>query len=153
MNFSRTIDGIDQVGLALCRTFGNPASCFSGTVPHWIVCKSFCMAVGSTRHVLCDECWNKLLMDPFMPSEAKMPRLCANGFATRAFFNEYLMEKYWSEPEATTLSEIICQFALNPSCAEAILIQSTMMQIFLKTIQTLSHWYSLESSCWVLSDE
>ena len=34
MSFSQVIDGIDQVGLALCRTLGNPASCFSGTVPH-----------------------------------------------------------------------------------------------------------------------
>ena len=43
--------------------------------------------------------------------------------------------------------------SFNPSNAEAIFIQSTRMQRFLKTILTLSCWYSLESSHWVLSDE
>ena len=42
---------------------------------------------------------------------------------------------------------------LNPSNAKATFIQSTRMQRFLKTIETLSCWYSLESSHWVLSDE
>ena len=44
-------------------------------------------------------------------------------------------------------------WSLNPSNAEATFIQSTMMQRFLKTILTLSCWFSLESSRWVLSDE
>ena len=42
---------------------------------------------------------------------------------------------------------------VNPSNAEATFIQSTRTQIFLKIIKTLSCWYSLESSWWVLSDE
>ena len=41
----------------------------------------------------------------------------------------------------------------NPFIAEATFVQSTRMQRFLKNILTLSCWYSLESSCWVLSDE
>ena len=41
----------------------------------------------------------------------------------------------------------------NPSSAEATFVLSTRMQRFLKTILTLSCWYSLESSHWVLSDE
>ena len=44
----------------------------------------------------------------------------------------------------------LCCFALelsfNPSDAEATFIQSMKMQSFLKTIETLSCWYSLESS-------
>ena len=35
---------------------------------------------------------------------------------------------------------------VNPSNAKATFVQSTPMQRFLKTIQTLSCWYSLESS-------
>ena len=42
---------------------------------------------------------------------------------------------------------------LNPSNAEATFVQSSRTQRFLKTIQTLSCWYSLESSRGVLSDE
>ena len=39
-----------------------------------------------------------------------------------------------------------------PSNAKATFVQSTQMQRFLKTIQTLSCWYSLESSHGALSD-
>ena len=42
---------------------------------------------------------------------------------------------------------------LNPSNAEATFVQSTRKQTFLWNIETLSCWYSLESSYWVLSDE
>ena len=41
----------------------------------------------------------------------------------------------------------------NPYNAEATFVQSTRTQRFLKIIQTLSCWYSLESSRGVLSDE
>ena len=43
--------------------------------------------------------------------------------------------------------------ALNPFNAEATFIQCKRTQRFLKTIQTLSCWYSLEISRRVLSDE
>ena len=46
-----------------------------------------------------------------------------------------------------------CLYSLNPSNAEATFFQSTKTQLFLKTIETLSCWYTFESSCWVLSDE
>ena len=36
---------------------------------------------------------------------------------------------------------------INPSNAEATSVQSTKTQRFLKIIQTLSCWYSLDSSC------
>ena len=42
---------------------------------------------------------------------------------------------------------------LNHFYAKAIFVRSTRMQRFLKTISTLSCWYILESSHWVLSDE
>ena len=42
---------------------------------------------------------------------------------------------------------------INPSNAEATFFQSARTQRFLKTIRTLSCWYSLESSLLVLSDE
>ena len=42
---------------------------------------------------------------------------------------------------------------INPSNAETTFVQSTRMQHFLKNIQTLSCWYSLDSSRLVLSDE
>ena len=42
---------------------------------------------------------------------------------------------------------------INPSSAVATFAQNTRMQRFFKTIKTLSCWYSLESSCWALSDE
>ena len=42
---------------------------------------------------------------------------------------------------------------VNPSHAEATFVQSTSAQIFMKTIRTLSCWYSLYSFCQVLSDE
>ena len=42
---------------------------------------------------------------------------------------------------------------INPSNAEATNVQSTRTQRFLKIIQTLSCWYSLDSSWWALSDE
>ena len=42
---------------------------------------------------------------------------------------------------------------LNPSNAGTTLAQSTRTQTFLKIIKTLSCWYSLDSSRWVLSDE
>ena len=41
---------------------------------------------------------------------------------------------------------------LNPPNAEAAFVQSTMIQIFLKPMWTLSFWYSLDSSHWGLSD-
>ena len=41
----------------------------------------------------------------------------------------------------------------NSSNAGATFVQSTRTQRLLKTIWTLSCWYSLESSLWVLSDE
>ena len=41
----------------------------------------------------------------------------------------------------------------NHSNAEAAFVQRTMTQRFLKTIWTLSCWYSLNSSHWVLTDE
>ena len=44
-------------------------------------------------------------------------------------------------------------FHFNPSNAVATFAQSTRMLRFFKTIKTLSYWYSLESSCWALSDE
>ena len=40
----------------------------------------------------------------------------------------------------------------NPFNVEALFVQSTRMQRFLKTMYTLSCWYSLDSSRWVLSD-
>ena len=42
---------------------------------------------------------------------------------------------------------------INPFNAEATFVQATRMQKSLKSIQTLSCWYSFESSHWVLSDE
>ena len=42
---------------------------------------------------------------------------------------------------------------INPSNTEATFVQSTRMQKFMKTIKTLSCWYSLDSSRRVLSDE
>ena len=42
---------------------------------------------------------------------------------------------------------------LNRSNAKSTFVQSTQMQTFLKTIQTQSCWYSLESSRGALSDE
>ena len=54
------------------------------------------------------------------------------------------------------LSAVVWQARLAvvyPSNAKATLVQYTRMQIFGKTISTLSSWYSLDSSCWVLSDE
>ena len=44
-------------------------------------------------------------------------------------------------------------YNVNPSNAEASFVQSTRTQRFLKSIETLSYWYSFESSRWVLSDE
>ena len=41
---------------------------------------------------------------------------------------------------------------INPFTAKAAFVQRARMQ-WLKTIETLSCWYSLESSQWVLSDE
>ena len=46
-----------------------------------------------------------------------------------------------------------CAGTLNPSNAETTFVQSTRTQRFLKTIQTLPCWYSLDSSHWLLSDE
>ena len=43
--------------------------------------------------------------------------------------------------------------SLNPSNAEAIFVQNTKMQIFLKTTKTWSCWYSLDSSRRALSNE
>ena len=40
----------------------------------------------------------------------------------------------------------ISKISLNPSNAEATLVRTTGTQRFLKTTQTLSYWYSLESS-------
>ena len=42
---------------------------------------------------------------------------------------------------------------INPSNADAIFVQSMRTQIFPKTIEILSCWYSLESSRRVLSNE
>ena len=42
---------------------------------------------------------------------------------------------------------------VNPYNAEAIFVQSTRTQIFLKIIKTRTFWYWLNSSCWVLSNE
>ena len=57
-----------------------------------------------------------------------------------------------SEKIATWLQPHTLQ-DLNPSNAEATFVQSTMTPIFLQTNQTLSCWYSFESSHWVLSHE
>ena len=57
----------------------------------------------------------------------------------------------------SNLSDVLARkhvgLQVNPFNAEATVFQSAMTQILLKTIQTLSCWYSLESSRWVLSDE
>ena len=53
------------------------------------------------------------------------------------------------EDQKVRLSKIM----VNPFNAESFFVQSTRTQIFLKTIQTLSCWYSLERSRGVLSDE
>ena len=45
------------------------------------------------------------------------------------------------------------QYPINPANAEATFVKSTRMQKSLKIIETLSCWYSLDSSWWVLSDE
>ena len=42
---------------------------------------------------------------------------------------------------------------LNPSTAVATFVQCIKKQKIIKTILTLSMWYSLDSSHWVLSDE
>ena len=42
---------------------------------------------------------------------------------------------------------------VNPSNTESTFVQSTRTQRFWKTIETLSCWYSLDSSCRALSDE
>ena len=47
----------------------------------------------------------------------------------------------------------ITEQVLNPYNAEATYIQSTKTQKFLKTTQTLSYWYSFNSSHWALLDE
>ena len=44
-------------------------------------------------------------------------------------------------------------FPFNPSNADATFVQSTQMQKNLKTLQTLSCWYSSECPLWVLSYE
>ena len=49
---------------------------------------------------------------------------------------------------------LLCEcLYLNPSNGEATFFQRTRTQRFWKNIQTLSCWYSLDSSRWVLSDE
>ena len=44
-------------------------------------------------------------------------------------------------------------FPINSSNAETTFVQSTRTQSFLKNIESLSCWYSLDSSRWVLSGE
>ena len=51
------------------------------------------------------------------------------------------------------MAEKVTENKIPNSNAKTTLVQSTQMQRFLKTILTLSCWYSLESSHWVLSDE
>ena len=51
------------------------------------------------------------------------------------------------------MTKVTVKLIFSPSNAEATFVQSTRMQSFLKTILTLSCWYSLDSSQWVLSDE
>ena len=60
-----------------------------------------------------------------------------------------------SRDEAAAAQEIhsLSPCTINPLNAKATLIHSTRAQRFLKTIQTLSSWYSLDSSSWALSDE
>ena len=43
--------------------------------------------------------------------------------------------------------------AVNPFADEGTSMQCTKKQKIMKIILTLSYWYSLNSSCWVLSDE
>ena len=50
-------------------------------------------------------------------------------------------------------NDVMKERKLNPSNAEVSFIQITRTQIFSKTIETLSCWYSLESSHRVLSYE
>ena len=52
-----------------------------------------------------------------------------------------------------SLTECWHYSSLNPSNAMAIIVRSTRTQRFLKTISTLSSWYSLDSSNWILSEE
>ena len=48
---------------------------------------------------------------------------------------------------------VVSNPVVNPSSAEATFVHSTRTQRFLKNTWTLSCWYSLDSSCWVLSEE
>ena len=48
---------------------------------------------------------------------------------------------------------ILWSFHRYPFNAEATFLQSTKTQRFLKTLKTMSCWYSLDSIHWVLSDE
>ena len=63
---------------------------------------------------------------------------------------------HWLQPGqegAEMNSEETVKWTLNPSNAKTTTIQSTRMQRFLKNIETLSWWYSLDGSRLVLSDE
>ena len=60
--------------------------------------------------------------------------------------------KNTNQPISNTATQVIILY-INHSNAEATFIQRTKMQRFLKTILTLSSWYSLDSSHGVLSDE
>ena len=82
--------------------------------------------------------WRKIRLEMFwfngLFSLWKMPILSRNGIEI---------------PHLTVTYEVF----FNPSNAMTIFIQYTRTQIFLKTIETLSCWYSLESSRRVLSYE
>ena len=66
-----------------------------------------------------------------------------------AIQNDAKTWKKWLKPWhiGTRLGVLIESYPMNT------MVQSTRMQIFLETIWTLSCWYSLNSSCRVLSDE
>ena len=90
--------------------------------------------------------WDHLLIDVFIIT-TELIMVVPPGDNIQTDFSHSAQQKLLcSRP-------IVCASRFNPSNAEPTFVQSTGTQKSLKTIQTLSCWYSLESSRRVLSYE
>ena len=75
-----------------------------------------------------------------MRSTLRSVPMCQGFSNFSVFFHNFVLAKL------ATSSIRIRTVANNPSNAEASFVLSTKTQIFLKTIETLSCWYSLDNS-------
>ena len=111
-------------------------------------------------------CWNKFLQqDHFKPwfrnclskwcccNSCSFLVMFASGIHRHEHTHAHTLTHTHTRTHTRCGQQIVLVWMINPFNAKATFVQCTRMQRFMKTTETLSCWYSLESSRRVFSDE